>query len=370
MTKLLEQLVSISSPTGSESQIIAFIIEELNQHGLKANKQDENAVVFIKGKNRKKALILNGHVDTVGPGDADSWKFSPLMPKVKDGKLYGLGVSDMKSGVAALMQTAIDYSDKQPPCDLWFCFVVGEEVDGRGTQSFLSWFYNEHHHEDYEEIEAIVAEPTNSEFIGIGHRGNAFVELTVMGQSGHSSAANKIKNQAIVEMTDVVARLQRLEKKWQKEYKHDYLGVPTFGLTSMHSGSIDAPNKIPGTATITIDIRTTPLLHEKINSLMREFTTSLPYDSFFNFIGTSPAGWCSENSILRSLFSKEWPQIRQQTMNGSADQCFFSQRGIPAVIFGPGQRDRMHAPDEYFVVSRMKPYLQQVKKIISAFGEV
>ena len=367
--KLLQDLLIIPSQSGHEARIINFICNLLEQNEVKVYRQDANAIAYIPGKNSKRAFVLNGHVDTVSEGEAGSWSFDPFGAKVVDKKMYGLGASDMKAGVAALLDLALEYQRRTPVCDLWFSFVVGEEVDGRGTQSFLDWFFAERHNEPYQTIEAVIAEPTNNEFIGIGHKGNAFVELTILGDAGHASAKGNLKTLAISNTAKVIRQVQQLERRWRKKYHHEYLGVPTVGITSVRSGDMRVPNQISSTCTLTLDIRTTPLLHENLNTQMEIFTKNLSCDIQSNFLSASPAGWCPESSLLRSILSNNWPEIDQHIMSGAADQCFFSQRGIPAVIFGPGQRDRMHATDEYFNLTAMAPYQSIVRKLTDIYGD-
>lgn len=367
---LIKELIKIPSQTGNESQINTFILGWLKDKKIRAFRQDENIIAKIPGKNRTRALVLNGHVDTVVEGNPDEWKYGPFNPVLREGLIYGLGASDMKAGVAALMDIAQFYSKNMPPCDLWFTFVVGEEVDGRGTQSFIKWFTLEHHHENYEMIEAIIAEPTNNEFVGVGHRGNAFVQLTLMGDAGHASLADTIKSKVVNELADICEQVQILEKKLQNEYRHDYLGLPTVGITGIQAGELKTPNRLPSTGKVVLDIRTTPLFHSHLNTELREFTQSLPYDTYFELIGVSPAGWCPEHSILRSILSKHYPQLRHDIMNGSADQCFFSEKGIPCIIIGPGQRDKMHGLNESIKLSSIDEYTDLVKNIIKEYGSV
>lgn len=366
---LLKELISIPSVSGQEAQIIAFIGDWLKKQNIQIYFQGPNVVGYVPGVNSNRALVFNGHVDTVVPGDVEAWKFGPYNPVVRDGKLYGLGASDMKSGVAALMEVAQKYSKTKPACDLWFSFVAGEEVDGNGTISFLEWFFAEQHNQGYEVIEGIIAEPTNMEFVGIGHRGNCFAEITIRGDAGHASMPEVINDNVIDQLSELSLAIKKLEARWQKEYGHDHLGSPTIGLTSISAGELSTPNRIPASGKITVDIRTTPLLHNKVNAELRKFTKQLPFNVYFHFIGSSPAGWCSENSIIRALFTKHHPKIVHQTVNGSADLCFFSEKGIPCIIFGPGQRDSMHSIDETFEVEVMDRYVTFVTEFVERFGK-
>lgn len=366
---LIKDLVSIPSQSFEEKRIIDFIIEWFGKLGIEVMIQGENAVVHIPGQRTDRALILNGHVDTVSSGDEADWMFGPYNPVIRNNELFGLGSSDMKAGVAAFMQLAKKFRKKVPPCDLWFSFVVGEEVDGRGTQSFLHWFYNNGYNANYERIEGIISEPTNNEFIGIGHRGNAFIKLTVVGDAGHASAPNNIKRKAVDQVIGLCHEVKDLEEEWQAEYRHDALGVPTIGLTSIRAGELATINCIPSTASIILDVRTTPLLHEHVDTLIKKFVDGTDMNVRYEFLSKSPAGWCSESSIVRSIFSKYYPQLRQESLTGSADQCFFSEKGIACLVFGPGQRHKMHAVNESVVLDSIPRYINTVCDIINKFSQ-
>ena len=66
-----------------------------------------NLVGVVKGQGGGRSLIFNGHIDTVPPGDPATWKWGdPWSGRVEDGKLYGLGSTDMKAGVVAQAKAA------------------------------------------------------------------------------------------------------------------------------------------------------------------------------------------------------------------------------------------------------------------------
>src|SRR5699024_9719433 len=78
-----------------ESKNIPFDITNLSD-------QRSNISVTLKSNQRDAGkLLLSGHTDTVKIG-AQEWKFDPFKGEIEDGKLYGRGTSDMKSGLAAL----------------------------------------------------------------------------------------------------------------------------------------------------------------------------------------------------------------------------------------------------------------------------
>src|SRR3989338_2018420 len=137
MINLIQKLIEIKSVSGSESEIQKFIFNYLINLGLKPAWKQGNVWVKIKGKDGTKALIFNAHVDTVTTGEIKAWQVYPWAGKIKGNKIYGLGASDEKAGVAALLLLAGKLVKNQPIVDVWLMFVVNEEVDGSGTKIAL-----------------------------------------------------------------------------------------------------------------------------------------------------------------------------------------------------------------------------------------
>lgn len=353
---LLRRLVAIPSESMHESDIADFIEQWLRERTITTYRQDENVVAFVRGSVSTKALIFNGHIDTVPSDDATKWTYGPYTPTVKDGVMYGLGVSDMKAGDAGLMALAEYYQTNTPPCDLWFSFVTQEETDGSGTQSFLEWFYEQKHHEPYEQIEGLIPEPTNCEYFGLGHRGNYFVTLLIAPDTPAIS--------------DVITSLSRaiatLQSSWQATYSHPLLGLPTIAFTGV---AYDLETSPENGASLVIDVRTTPELHDTFQEVLAAFLHKNYPTVSYKIISDCPVGWCPDNSQLRAIATEHFPSIRQQSMPGSTDLCFFSERDIPCLIFGPGQREKMHSIDETFVCSKLDEYIQVTKEIVEYYGK-
>ncbi|MGZ6142540.1 MAG: M20 family metallopeptidase, partial [Myxococcales bacterium] len=80
----------------------------------------------------EEALCLAGHIDTV-PLGAAKWKHDPFAGEVSDGRLYGRGSSDMKSGVAAMVAAALEIARKPLRRGLVLVIVAGEETGCEGA---------------------------------------------------------------------------------------------------------------------------------------------------------------------------------------------------------------------------------------------
>lgn len=186
--EILQDLLRIPSYSGQEGPIQQHIKDLFTESGINAIFQDENLVVHLEGIDTTRAFIFNSHVDVVHVANEAKWTHGPWSADVVDRRVYGRGASDMKSGVAASIETAkVLAQAKDLPCDVWFTYVVKEEEDGSGTKSFAKWFRDKDYTKQYREIAAVFTEPTNLDMAQYCHRGNFFIQATIDGDAGHVS---------------------------------------------------------------------------------------------------------------------------------------------------------------------------------------
>lgn len=361
-----KKLISFQSYSGSEGDIAAFLCDTLADLGYNPILQDGNVVAHIGGQNRKKAILLSGHMDTVSEGDASLWTKDPFSANEENGKLYGLGSTDMKAGIAGYFEV-LNRLGPVPPVDIWLVFVTREEISGAGSQSFVKWF-KENHSEKYSSVECIIAEPTDANFLGIGHRGNIFANIKISGKGSHASLDIEDNQRAILLSQQCVEMLTQLTYEWKEKYNDNPLGPPTIAVTAASAGSRQATNVIPATSEIVIDIRTIPAMHNHALEIIKSRLTSIS-GCEISIIDQCPAGWTDEKSALRTIAKTVFPDLRQEPTLGAADLCFFVEENIPTVLFGPGTREVMHATNEYVVIDNIKTSIDITTKLIQYFGE-
>lgn len=359
---LLAQLVKIPSYSGQESALAAFIMDWTHKHGIKAKLQNGNVLIqFISGA--KKALIFNAHMDTVTPGVENVWTVPPTGGSagvIKDGKLYGLGASDDKAAIASFLSLAV-YLQKSPPLvDVFIVFVTKEEVDGSGSQLFVNYFQKKHA-ANYQEVAAIIGEPTDLKTIEIAHRGNMFLKIATQGDSGHGSQPQNIKAHAVMENLKAIEKIATLGKSLSEKYSNPVLGKPSFCLTGIQSDT-SSPNTVSSRCSSTWDIRTTPKIHAKVVSLIQK---KLGKNVEITQLGKpAPFGFTSPDSKIVKLFQNLVTDIKVTVSPGSNDIYAFSSVGIPAVTFGPGQKDTIHKPNEYVELQSVTNAVKLYKQLI------
>lgn len=368
MQTILKNLIKIPSITGDEAKIAEHIIAYLQSCGLQASLEGRNVVCMVEGVNRSKCLILSGHMDTVGPGEENSWDSPPYVATKKGDYIYGLGATDMKGGLAVLLSILNKYSDAKPPCDIMGAFVVDEEVSGSGSKSLVEWLKNSGKLTTYSRVECIIAEPTDASQISIGHRGNQFVQIVSNGKDGHASAPDRIGLTAIKQAGAIIDALEGLQEKWSHSYDFKSLGVPTIGVTGIDAGNIKSPNKVAGQCAIQLDIRTNPLMHTKVQQLLEEFISDGGFNAAVKMQDGCPSGWCSEDAALLRVFATRYPEISPTVFSGSTDMCFFTNAGIPTLIYGPGQRDMMHVSNESISIKKMHQAQEVILQVIDTYA--
>lgn len=378
---LLGKLIGIESCSGNEGQLKEFIAEWFKKRGITSCSQGSNLLVHIKGADQSKALIFNSHMDTVSKGDRE-WKYGHLNPKLVGDKLIGLGASDMKSGIASSMLLAGEvYENMTPPVDIWFTYVVKEEIDGSGTQSFTEWFKKEGYDKKYKDMACIFTEPTSLKEIEHGHRGNLFLKAESFGDSGHASKPDLIKKHAVREMIKFSDVLKQSFKLWKSEFVDNIFEPPTIGeLTSIQSGitakkvngsiqvRVESPNKFPSSCVATFDIRTTPKFHkvayEKILNLGEKMGVKVSHQ-----FSPSPAGFTDPREKIVKVAQKVIKKSKLSVSQGSADLGFLTELGIEAIILGPGEKDQSHKTDEFCYPSQIPQAVEIYKQIVETWAK-
>ena len=157
---LTAALVRCPSVTPEEGGAIRLLERMLAAAGFVTRRADRNGIANLYARWGTAAPVLgfNGHTDVVPPGDPAAWRHPPFAAAIEDGRLWGRGAADMKSGVAAFAAAAIDFTASTPPAGSIVIAITGDEegesVDG--TPAILDWMRAEGERLDH----CLVGEPT------------------------------------------------------------------------------------------------------------------------------------------------------------------------------------------------------------------
>lgn len=253
----LKELIKFNTIKDKENkEIINYIENYLKNLGFKTEYKTKALIMSI-GENYKLGFL--GHTDTVEY--IEEFK-NPFELKKENGFLYGLGVCDMKGGIAAMLDAVAEIDLKSLKKGLKLYFTYDEERDFNGINEIVK------NKEIFPEI-MIFGEPTNNE-IFTGHKGLIEYEINFKGKKAHSSNPEK----GISANLNAVHFLYELNKFYEKEIKtekEDLYEVPytTMNVGTMKGGS--AKNSVPANCNISIDFRIANKNHiEKIIKKVEE----------------------------------------------------------------------------------------------------
>lgn len=366
---LLLDLLSIPSVNGKddESIIAGFICRYLRECGINAwiqeiDKTHANVIAWIEGIS-KDTMIWNGHMDTVPYGELSKWETDPSRPERIDEYIYARGASDMKSGLAAMIYVLGKmYKDgKRPNKSILFLGTCDEEKGGIGAKAAV----NENFLNNASFI--LIGEPTGCA-LGMAQKGCIWVKLNTKGITSHGAYPWEGIN-AIEYSMGVLKKL----KERMARYKHPLLGEPTAQVTMLHGGLV--ANMTPDNAEMIMDIRTIPgmteymikewmdeifLQYEKITNGKISFTKEILNSRI-------PIETPKDHNLVEILqreIKKQGMEAKYVGINYFTDASIFVQKeSIPVLLFGPGEPDNAHKPNEKVSVDKYLKYIKVLENI-------
>lgn len=364
---LTRDLISIPSVSGNEKEALEYSGEWMKRSGIQLIEQNDVytcGVVPARGPAiAKRALIMCGHVDTVSPGEVSDWRRSPWESYVEGERLYGLGVGDMKAGVAIQLMLAKEAITKGLDYDLWVSLVANEEVDGTGARAFTDYFARNH---QYTEANCIIAEPTDNERIEIGHRGNRFVEFVFRGEAGHASQEDNYGISAIPPSVTFLEKIAQIRHDMHERYTDVRLGRTSFTPTRLGGSETYSINKTSDKTTVSVDVRTTPQLDDEfevwVNTVAEEYGCEWRYEG-----GSVPSALCADDAAILSAAKKATGLSTIVISPGATDQAFFQAKGIDTVVYGPGDFDLAHTTNESASLKKIEAAYGQYERIIDTY---
>ena len=287
--------------------------------------RDGDTVIARTNLGRAERIVIAGHLDTVPVADnLPSW--------VEGERVYGRGTCDMKGGVAVMLAVAVTLT--RPAHDLTWIFYDHEEVDSAANAltriaatrpDLLAGAF------------AVLMEPSNARVEG-GCQGTLRFTVTTRGKAAHS-ARSWMGHNAIHDAADVLARLQaHVPEQPEIEGLRYHEGLNAVAI----SGGI-AGNVIPDACTISINYRFAP--HRGVEQAKQYCRDVLAgYDLTFvdAMAGARPGlDRPAAAAFVAAVGGDPSPKL------GWTDVARFSELGVPAVNFGPGNPEKAHADDEF-----------------------
>lgn len=336
----LAEFVAIASVSGQEARLADRIAEICGEAGVAAERAGRN--VWARRGEGTPALLLNSHTDTVPP--VGGWSADPWTPRLEAGRMIGLGASDAKASVAALLEAFLT-SPLPARGSLLFAATCDEETGGEGLEALAPKLSFD---------AAIVGEP-NGFSPAVAQKGLVKLKLIARGRAGHASRPQLADNAIVRAAQDILAiHAMRFDAE------DPYLGRPTATATVVRGG--ERSNVVPDVCEVTVDART--------------------IGGFDNDAMIAAVRACvrSEVAVLSARLKPvagdpSWKIARAaaQAAGGTAVTGFPSVSdlahlaGTPAVVFGPGEPGQSHAADESISLAAVLAAPDVYRRAIAAY---
>ena len=386
----LQQMVTIPSVTGDEAKIQKFLSDHMAKLGLAVDMWETdweklkkhpayrpvargyegrpNIVATLKGTGGGRSLLLNGHTDVIPVGDGAGWSDDPWSGRIKNGRIYGRGSCDMKSGVASHVMAveSILAAGGKPKGDVHINIVVDEEVSGHGTLDTVIRGYK---------ADAGISGETSGLAVQPACIGRIWFEIEIHGKPAgiqkryEGISGIELGNKIIKAVADLEA--ERVATVTHPLYPNALDTLPCM-IGSFSAGNY--PSAFPANCLLKGSIGTVPSeSHEGVKqSLVQQIARAAAADPWMKehppkvrFVGYDaqaseiPRDHAIVDTVCRSYkeITGRSPEISGR--QGAADTRFLNHyANTPTVIFGPGSTAVMHADDEYVAI---EDYMTAIK---------
>ena len=385
----LQQMVAIPSVTGDEAKIQKFLADYMAKLGLAVDMWETdwealkkhpayipvdrgyagrpNIVATCKGTGGGRSLLLNGHTDVI-PVAGGTWSDDPWSGKIKNGRIYGRGSCDMKSGVAShiMAMECMLAAGAKPKGDVHINVVVDEEVSGHGTLDTVIRGYK---------ADAGISGETSGLAVQPACIGRIWFEIEIRGKPAgiqkryEGISGIELGNKIVKAVADLEAK--RVATVTHPLYPNALDTLPCI-IGSFSAGNY--PSAFPANALLKGSIGTVPGEdHEGVKqSLVQQIARAAGEDPWMKlhppqvrFVGyDAEASEIPRNHPIVETVCKNYKEITGRDpevsgRQGAADTRFLNRyANTPTVIFGPGSTAVMHADDEYVSID---DYLTAIK---------
>lgn len=337
--QLLIDLIERPSVTPEDAGCMDLLVERLEKQGFTAEFMDfdDTRNILIRHGQTAPLFTFLGHTDVVPPGPLEQWHSDPFKAEIREGKLYGRGAADMKSGIACFVTAAERFVERYPNHPGSLGILLTSDEEGIATNGIVKVV---------EQMEArqekitwcLVGEPSSLEKTGdiikVGRRGSLCAEIIVKGIQGHVAYPHCALN-PIHKFAPALAKLS--EEIWDQG--NAFFPPTSFQVSNINSGT-GADNVIPGQLKALFNFRfstesTVDQLKARTQAILDEF--ALDYELNWRLSGLpflTSAG--KLKSAVHQAIEKVTGYLPQDdTGGGTSDGRFIAPTGAQVVELGP-----------------------------------
>lgn len=345
-----------------------FLADVLSQWGFAVSLQEIapnrcNVLARI-GPPGRSPLLLNGHLDVVG---TDNMVHEPFNPEIRDGRMYGRGSTDMKSGIASMCVAAARAATRGAlASEIIIAAVCDEEFESIGTRALLK--------DGLRATGAIVTEPTRLA-VCPAHRGFAWVRVDIFGHAAHGSRYD-LGVDAIRHAGLLLAALDEMDATALPLHVHRLLGRASLHAATIRGGT--GWSTYPDHCTLQIERRTLPGetgegVQQEIEAICAQIQARRPsFHAEVTLELYQPASDLAEDapltqSVIAALVKQSLP-APVEGLSCWTDAALFQAAGIPALCFGPGDIALAHSAEEWVALTDIEQATAVLENVCSAWG--
>ncbi len=314
-----------------------------------------NVIGRIGNGVNSKSLLIPAHMDIVPAGEG--WDSDPFDVTEKDGKLYGRGTMDNKGPLASMIVAAeilkkLHLDDKLNG-ELLIAALSDEEAnDPDGIDYGIGYLMEEKLIHPTCSIIPDVGE--NMKKIDVAEKGQIVLKISAIGKQAHGSTPERGIN-----AVNMMARLvNKIEKITLKHQIHNVLGHPSLNLGEIHGGA--APNIVPGTCSIYLDIRTVPgMTIDGVTGQLQSCANKIENGKFEIELKSSrePHGIDPNNDVVKAI-QKNVKDIlgfepEPYGQGGYTYAKTLNLGGVLSVGWGPGHDEAFHVSNEFVGIQEL-----------------
>jgi len=367
--ELTQDLIRFNTvnPPGNEDQICQYLQTLLESAGYECRQIEfaprRTSLVAKIGSCSadKPSICFTGHVDVV-PLGARPWKFEPFAGLIDDGKLYGRGSSDMKSGIAAFVVAGIEMANQaKQGAGVTMIITAGEETGCEGA------FHLAASKEIVDFLGPagcfVVAEPTANEPL-LGHKGAYWLRAKTEGVTAHGSMPERGDN-AFYKLAKAALTLEQFSFDTPP---HEMMGQGTLNIGTAKAGL--NINSVPDAAEMTLDIRTVAgQSHSHIyGCLCKALGPAVQLDTIIDIEGVfTPANDPWMERVFEHCTKLNGVRPIEKTVSYFTDASALKSviGNPPTVILGPGQPEMAHQTNEFCYVDKIEDATKLFANLIS-----
>jgi acetylornithine deacetylase len=354
--------ISIPSFTGSEEEMARFVEQTFRELGLQVQWQQveegrANVLGTLTGASGGPALMFNGHLDTSYSG-REPWLahvpgFQPE-PFVREGRLYGLGISNMKGALACYVEAVRALLDAGVRLrgDLLVAAVCGEiekaqygDAQGAEYRGYATGTRHLVTHGGLADM-CILGEPTEGKVV-LGHFGSLWVRVSTQGNFIHTAFSEGKRDQnSILRMREVLDAVLEWIPSWEDDPENSYRGAKAIvNVSALQGGFGWRVSRTPHRTDLFLDVRVPPtkqmpVARREVLKLVRDLAERFPeYGIEGEIYVTAPGAEIAENHPLVSAIDESHAEVfgsppERDVTRWFSDASALTRYGVPTVNYG------------------------------------